>query len=323
MTGVGIAGYGVALPTPRIERATVAAAGANPPAGWRWSAVAEADEDALTLGLEAIRDLDDLSLVGSLGIASMSLPYARRVQGGLIALGASLRDDVLLSEHTTSARAGTEALLMHRAQVQVTGDDAVVVVTEVPADPIGFGSAAIALRLSPDGKLASLDTAVCGLREFPGLDFTVRGADARSDISVPDYASAAYAELVLAGVETLLARERLALDGYSAVILAGASLPISRRVAGRLGLQDRQWQPYHPDALGGAGGAIGALLGLITALERVPIGERILVTSYGGGSAVDVLALTVGEGAERRLEARMANAETLDLEGFMRRRGGP
>src|SRR6202007_2215203 len=75
-------------------------------AGW--------DEDAITMALEAARDcLADLdrARVGKVALASTSLPFADRLNAGLVKEALNLGDDVSAQDLTGSQRAGTSALL--------------------------------------------------------------------------------------------------------------------------------------------------------------------------------------------------------------------
>lgn len=218
-----------------------------------------ADEDALTMMLAAARPaLAGHARPGRLALASMSLPYARRVQAGLVATALDLPAGTFCLECTTSARAATEAMraLGHGLVLAADGACAAAVL-------LGEGEAAPA-------RIVAAQSAVA---EYPGLDFTPAGELAVRDIQVTDYAESAYLDLV-----------RTAAAGLRADVLAlnAPHARLSRLAAGALGFGQAVLAPE-------GAGAAGPLLALFAALEQVPPGGSVLLVSYGSGSAADAL----------------------------------
>jgi 3-hydroxy-3-methylglutaryl CoA synthase len=98
------------------------------------SSLAGPDEDALTLAVSAEHSMrQDCSRVGSLGLASTSLLLARGVQAGLIVDALGIATDTLVTEHTTSSRAATEAPAGLVALVRATGPRGLIVAAETPS----------------------------------------------------------------------------------------------------------------------------------------------------------------------------------------------
>jgi hydroxymethylglutaryl-CoA synthase len=227
-------------------------------------AVKAADEDALTMMLAAA---DRLALGAPrpdrLGLASTSLPYARRVQAGLIATALDLPAATFCLECTTSARAATEAIRALGTGLILAAD----------------GAYAAALLLGEAGPgLGTIRAARGALAEYPGLAFTPAGATGLHDVAVPDYAEAAYLELVRAAAEGLRA-DRLALNPPT---------PRLGRIAARaLGFAEAVTAP--PES-----GAAGPLLALHAALAGMAPGQTLLLVSYGAGSAADALVIEKG-----------------------------
>lgn len=225
-------------------------------------AVRAADEDALTLMLEAARQIAAL-LPARLGLASCSLPYARRVQAGLIATALDLPASTFCLECTTSARAATEAMRGLGTGLVLAAD----------------GPFAAGILLGESGPGIALVRAVQGaLAEYPGLQFTPAGSVGVLDVAVPDYAEAAYLELVQTAASGLRA-DRLALNPPT---------PKLGRVAARaLGFAEAVLAPE-------GAGAAGPLLALMAALAGVAPGQTVLLVSYGAGSAADALLVEKG-----------------------------
>lgn len=225
-------------------------------------ALRAADEDALTMMLEAARQIDG-PLPARLGIASCSLPYARRVQAGLIAAALDLPPSTFCLECTTSTRAATEAIRALGSGLLLAAD----------------GPYAAAALLAESGPgLAVIRQARSALAEYPGLQFTPTGHSGVQDVAVPDYTEAAYLELVQAAAAGLKA-DRLALNPPTP--------KLGHRAARALGFTDLVLAPE-------GSGAAGPLIALKDALEGIAPGQSILLVSYGAGSAADALLIEKG-----------------------------
>lgn len=231
------------------------------------------DEDALTMSIAAARALPAeirqmLAGVSRLALASTALPYTRRVQAGLItaALGLPVRSFCL--ECCTSDRAATEALLALGSGLVIAAD--------------GRGAAAVLLAPLapvPPFPLAVIETHSSALAEWPGLEFTERGATGLRDVQTPDYTQAAYLEVVLAAVQGLSAPGQ----GPAAPALAVVAAPsqkLAQTAASAAGVTTVRLAPP---------GAAGPLIGLAAALQEIGPGERVLLVAYGPGSAADAL----------------------------------
>ena len=118
MSETGILSYGVYLPRRRLQRNVVFAAN-------RWfapglgqlakgeRAIANWDEDAITMGVEAARAcLGDLNRaeVDGVTLASVTLPFADRLNAGVVKEALNLLDEVAASDVGGSMRAATTAL---------------------------------------------------------------------------------------------------------------------------------------------------------------------------------------------------------------------
>ena len=115
----GILACGAYVPQRRLQRTAISAlhdwfapALRNAARGER--AVADWDEDSITMAVEAGRDcLDgiDRTTIGSLSLASTTLPYADRQNAGVIKEALSLPDAIGVLDVTGSQRAATSALI--------------------------------------------------------------------------------------------------------------------------------------------------------------------------------------------------------------------
>lgn len=114
----GILAYGAYVPRLRLQRGAIYAAN-------RWfapglkglargeRAMANWDEDAITMAVEAARDClhgRDRDAIGSVMIASTTFPYLDRQNAGIVKEALTLRDDVAALDVGGSQRAGTSML---------------------------------------------------------------------------------------------------------------------------------------------------------------------------------------------------------------------
>jgi len=109
---VGIKSFGGYIPFFRLKRQDIATA-LGVPSGRGEKAVANFDEDSVTMGvaaaLDCLHDIDHLS-VDALYFASTTMPYKEKQCAALVAAALDLRRDVLTADFSSSLRTGTVAL---------------------------------------------------------------------------------------------------------------------------------------------------------------------------------------------------------------------
>src|SRR3972149_556571 len=181
---VGISGYGVVIPRLRIKRedytkawGTFAAAGVNE------KAVLGFDEDILTLSAKVAKRALDSVPTRAVGItrfafASTSAPYAEKLLSGTILTGLGAPGGTFASEHTTSTRAGTEALLAGFEHVAaVPGGTALVAIADAPTASMwdslehAMGAGAAGFVLARAGLIAELEGHASVVSEHLGERF--------------------------------------------------------------------------------------------------------------------------------------------------------
>jgi 3-hydroxy-3-methylglutaryl CoA synthase len=116
---IGIVGYGAYVPRLRLQRAAAAKAHAWLNPGLMGKAKGERsmanwDEDALTMAVEAARDClgpgDDRSHVKALLLATTTAPFADRLNAGIVAAALTLERETHALDVTGSQKAGATAL---------------------------------------------------------------------------------------------------------------------------------------------------------------------------------------------------------------------
>jgi 3-hydroxy-3-methylglutaryl CoA synthase len=116
---IGIVSYGGYIPQLRLNRMSI-----YQHIGWLAPAVVMVaqgersmcnwDEDSLTMAMAASRDClagMDKAGVNALYLASTTLPYADRLNAGIVATALHLPPDVLTADFTSTLKAGTSAVV--------------------------------------------------------------------------------------------------------------------------------------------------------------------------------------------------------------------
>ena len=295
MTQTGILAFGGYVPRLRLQRRAIALANAwLAPAlvglGKGERAIANWDEDALTMAVEAARDC--LARRGREGIshlflASTTFPFQDRQNAGIVAEALRLAGAAGTLDLAGSQRAGTSALITACEIARGRGGPVLVASGEKrrtrAASPLELtsGDAAAALLVGEGEGVAKL----LGHATY-STDFVdhYRGQDEPFDHVWEErwVRDEGFLKIVPEAVGRALAAARLdpgAIDHFcfpSPVRRAGAA------VAARLGLAGRSVRDNLQGACGEAGAA-HPLVMLVHALEAAAPGERILVTGFGQG----------------------------------------
>jgi len=326
---VGLAAYGCYFPAARLTAAETERVWGSPIADLDSKPVAAADEDALTLAAAAAATIDGDAALGSMSLASTTLPYRRRVQIGVLARALrSGGDSLFTTEHTTSARAGTEALAVQLLAVRASGRSGMVVAADV-ASPTGdahraavLGAGAVALLVAEDGAVATFEASAHHVAEDPGLDFVPAGESALQDVQVSGYTQEALGAAVRGAVEPLLHRLGRTPSDYRFLVLETMPGRLLDAAARGCGFTREQSRPVWAFPSTGDLGAAGALTNLALALDTAEPGDRILLVGYGAGSGADALSFTAGESAGRGTVARaLAGGRPVDALTYLRMTG--
>lgn len=316
---VGIVAVGAYVPLLRLQRAAMAQATAwfNPgltghARGER--ALANWDEDTLTMAVEAARDClweRDRSAIGKVILASTSLPFADRLNAGVIKEALNLPDALGALDVTGSQRAGTSALL---AALE-SGRPTLCVASErrlaKPASDAEFinGDAAAAFLVGDRNPIA----------EFLGshsttLDFVdhFRPTDRPYDYEWEGrwVRDEGYRKLIPPAVAEALKALDLEAAGVDHFIAALPVAGLDSALASDLGIRPEAVCASLRDTLGFAGAAHPLVL-LAQVLETARPGALIVLLAFGQGC--DVLVFRVTDAAAGRREA-------LGVAGWLARR---
>jgi hydroxymethylglutaryl-CoA synthase len=296
---IGITRIGTYFPRRRLDRTLIAKAWGGRATGTR--TMAAIDEDALTMGVEAVAacagDLPQAD-VDALYFASTSAPYLEKQVASMVATAADLPRALATADFAGSTRAGLGAL---RAALDGVGAGslraALVVAADCRvADPGGelepqLGDASAAILVGRDAVVAELVAAASVSEEFTYLwrtdeQRTVQVADARFgnqygvQRDVPEAVSAA------------LRKAELPAGKVARVALALPDPRAAAAVAKKAGF-DPETQLV-PALLAEAGilGAPEPLVLLSRALETAKPGEFVVAAGYGEGADAVVFRAT-------------------------------
>ena len=320
----GITDFGAYVPYLRLQRAAVVAAHAWFHPGLKAHAkgeraVANWDEDSVTMAVEAARDClagRDRGRVGQVVLASTSLPFADRQNSVLVKEALNLPTTVGALDVAASQRAGTSALKM--ACDAARGTTLCIGAEKRRAKPgseaelvNGDGAAAFVVG---DGDviaeyLGGYSTSVDVVDHY-------RAADRDHDYTWESrwIRETVYGDLLPAAIAEALGELRIAADEVDHLVVAAPFRNAAAGIAKKTGIRAEALADDLAAEMG-ISGAAHPLVMLADVLERARPGACIVVAGFGQGC--DVLAFRVtGAIAGRRprlgLRGWLARRKTLD-----------
>lgn len=305
---VGITSFGAYVPMLRLPLATIG--GGKPKEGGPEKAVANYDEDALTLAVAAatacLQGIDRASVDGVM-FASTTYPFKEKQGSAIVARALDLRRDVLTADFGDSLRAGTTAL-------------------RAAADAIKAGSARRVLVVVGDTRMASPRSAMEANLGDAGAAFLLGDEDVAASIGATHQISDeiidvwrtegdpfvhgwedrfvvdhGYRTSVRECVRGLLEKAGAKPADFARLVLFGPDARSHGALVRELKFEPAQAQDPLFGKVGNAGCAFAPLL-LAAALEEARAGDRLLVVGYGDGA--DALVLEVGPAIEKLRDRR-------------------
>ncbi len=316
----GIVSYGAYIPIYRLSRDEIARAwggGARPGE----KAVANWDEDSLTMGVEATIDClsgIDRELVDGLYFASTTPPYREKQSASILASGADLPTELITADLTNSLRAGTSAVRAALDAINAGSAKRVLVVSSdcrlpAPASDFesAFGDGAAALLFGDAEVAVSVDGSYSLTSDFIDVWRTERDSYSRTweDRFV---LSEGYQHITKQAVDGLLKKYTLKPGDFTKAVFYAPDARSHSTLARALGF-DQKTQVQDPllNTVGNTGAA-SAMMMLVAALEEAKPGDRILWASYGDGADAFILKvedniekLTDRRGIKRHLTSKM------------------
>lgn len=324
---VGITSYGAYLPLYRLPRAEISRAwGGGPVAGEK--AVANCDEDSLTMGVEAAVDClagADPRLVDALYFATTTPPYREKQSASILARVLDLRPDILTMDVCDSLRSGTIALSLAVNAVKAGTAKKVLVVASdlrVPApsseyEPL-FGDGAAAVLVGDSDIAVEVSDIYSSYSDF--LELWRREKDTFHRTWEDRFLlDEGYLKILPAAVSGALKRAGLAAKDFARAIYFAYDARKHAEAARRLGFDPKtQLQDPLFNDIGNLGAA-HIMMMLVAALENARPGEKLLLASYGDGADVAVLnVLPQLENARDRRGYRRNLASRVLLPGYQK-----
>ncbi len=295
---VGITAYGAYIPFNRLERRRLAEAFGEPaPPGEK--AVANYDEDSVTMAVEAARDcLNGLSPgdLGGVYFATTTPPYREKQSATTVSAALDAPELVRTADFTSTLRAGSTALLAAADAVKSGAGSVLVAAADCRLGAAKgqfeqlFGDAAAAFVIGKENVLAEIEDActvagdvITQWREAE--DRYVRTWEDRFVVS------RGYGPLVTKALTAMAGRRKISPQDINKLVLYAPSPRYQAGTALSLGFQKQQIQDGLFDTVGIAGAAHAPLM-LAAALEQAEPGDRILLVTFGEGADAILFRVT-------------------------------
>jgi 3-hydroxy-3-methylglutaryl CoA synthase len=299
----GITSYGAYIPRLRLQRKAVAQANAWFAPGFLGAAkgeraMANFDEDAVTLAVEAGRDcvpandpIRDRAHVDAIYFASTSAPFSDRQNAGIVASALSLPQAISSLDVTSSQRAGASALIAALDAVKSGRVKAPLVTAgerrkarAASSQELSFGDAGAALALGVENVIAKY----LGSHSHT-VDFVdhFRGEAEEFDYSWEErwIRDEGYTRIVPAAVKCLFDKTGVNGADIAHFVLPCPFAKLDQQIAKRCDIDPARVRDNLASNVGDTGSA-HALLMLAHVLETAKPGEKILVAQFGQGCDV-------------------------------------
>ena len=307
---VGIVSYGAYIPIYRMSRDVLSQVwGGHRGSGEK--AVANFDEDTITMAVEAARD----SLTGmeqqadGLLFASTTPPYREKQCASIIAAALDIPSETefFATDFTNSLRSGTIAM---RAAIDAVGNKSARRIIVAAADcrlpaPQSefeslFGDGAAAFIYGDENVIAEVEGYYNTYSEF--MD-TWRKESDRYPLTWEDrfILEEGYEKHLPQAIEGLMSKLSLSLEDFSKFVVYAPNARSHARMMGRLGLKPERVQSPLFQQVGHTGCALVPMM-LVAALEEAKPGDRILVANYSDG--VDAYSFMVTDQIKKLGERR-------------------
>lgn len=299
---IGITSYGVHLPFYRLSRDAIGTVWAKR-GGAGEKAVAGADEDSITMGVQAcfqcLKGFDRQN-VDAIFFSSLTPPYEQKQCASIVAAALDLGMDTNTFDHSHSLRAATRAMKAALDSVKAGSTrTALVVASDIPLAPpdsakeLEYGDAAVAVTIGDRDVAVSVEGFHSITSEF--MDQwrlpQDRFCQEWEDRFIRDEG---YMRLLPELISGLLKKYELTPADITKAAYNALDARSHRTVAKKLGL-DYQAQVQDPlYTIVGNTGTSSALLILVSALQAAEPGDRIVFANYGDGGDAYLLRVTEG-----------------------------
>ncbi|MEQ9519896.1 MAG: 3-oxoacyl-[acyl-carrier-protein] synthase III C-terminal domain-containing protein [Parvibaculum sp.] len=313
---IGLTGFGGYIPRLRLQRKSVTSANAwiapNLASKGRGErAMGNWDEDSVTMAVEAARDLlgrdDDRSQIDALYFGSTTMPFADRLNAGIISAALTLDRAVQGVDVSSTQRAGTLALIQALNGVAAGAvRNGLVCAADrrktraACAQELEFGDGAAALSVGSENVIARFLGSHTQTVDF--VDH-FRGSGEEFDYNWEErwIRDEGYATIIPETVRGLLKKTGISASEITHFVMPCTFPKLGEKLAKASGVE----QAEVTDTLStncGETGAAHALVMLVHALQTAKPGDKLLLVSFGGGCDALVFEVTdlISSMADRR-----------------------
>ena len=325
---IGITSYGGYIPRLRLNRMSI-----FQEMGWFAPAIVMVaqgersfcnwDEDSLTMAVAASQDCltgVDKSTVEALFLCSTTLPFADRLNAGIVKTALNLRDDLLAQDVTGSLRSGTTALITALNSLREGIPQSLLITA---ADKRETRAAYFYEMWFGDGAASLLVGNTEVIAEFLGshslsLDFIdhYRGSQNKYDYMWEErwVRDEGYGKIIPRAVNGLFQKLGITMEEVDKLVFPCFFKAEHRSIAKKLGATPEKVQDNLHEVCGETGAA-HPLVQFTQALEQAQPGERILLAGFGQGC--DALYFRVTEHIKKLaprvgIEGSLKNKKTVD-----------
>jgi 3-hydroxy-3-methylglutaryl CoA synthase len=318
----GITAAGAYVPRYRLPRELIAREWGGGQAAPGEKAVANHDEDSLTLAVNAATALGaDAEGVDAVFFATTTSPWSEKQGAATIATVLDLPPATRTLDFGDTLRAGTSALLAALDAVAAGSARRVLVAAgecrlgePESAGEQSFGDAGAAVVIGADAGRAEVVASHTVTDEFLGT-WRTREQDFPRGFPGAFEAKYGYARLLGEALKGVLAKAKVGAQDVAAVVLPTPTPRAPAAVAKALGLDaKRQLQDGFWTTVGDTGAA-QPLVMLAAALERAKAGDLILVAGYGDGADAILLRATGAPAAATSVHRQIEVKRTLPSYG--------
>jgi 3-hydroxy-3-methylglutaryl CoA synthase len=293
---IGITGFGGYLPRLRLARQAAAQANAwyapNFAGRKGTRSMANWDEDSITMAVAAARDClgpgEDRCHVRSVFLASDTLPFAERLNAGVVAGALTLADDIDALDMGGSQRAALSAVAQAVARVQAGGGDVLVLAADdrktraASQQELDYGDAAAALLIGKDKVLAEFLGA--GTLSVDFVDhFRATGEDVDYHWEERWVRDEGIGKLAPQAIAAALRQANVKPEEVDHFIFPSSFAKMDAQLAKACGIRAEAVVDALLDQVGDSGLPHGLLL-LAHVLERARPGQVIVLAQFGSGA---------------------------------------
>lgn len=296
----GIVSYGAYVPIYRLSREAIGAMW-NKAVAKGEKAVANADEDTVTMGVEAVLDClngMDRNQVDGLYFATDSPPYVEKQSASIIRAATDLREDILTFDVSHSLRSAGSAMKAAMDAVKAGSAKRVMVAAaerRIPAPnsefELQFGDGAAAFLVGDTDVAALLEGSYHISSQF--VDIWKKPQDTYmqswEDRFVRDEG---YMKMIPQAVAGLMKKLGLTPKAITKAAFYGPDARTHASIGSAMGLDPKtQIQPPLLESIGNTGTALAPMI-LVAALEEAKPGDLILFATYGDGADAFLFKVT-------------------------------